>query len=194
MLRSAQHDMLPEAMCHLFWLHNNWSMLNSHKRKAKRTGRSNQKLQPGRNYMFVLRIGLGRSKRLILNHIFRAVTALILMSGAAHAGDGEDLLKAAFTGDLAQVRTLLEKGADIDHQNRDGVTALILSSQQGHGWIVQALLARGAEIDIQDWLGSTALMHASGEGYEGVVQALLARGAEIDIQNRVGWTALIQAS
>ena len=144
--------------------------------------------------MFVLRIGLGRSKRLILNHIFRAVTALILMSGAAHAGDGEDLLKAAFTGDLAQVRTLLEKGADIDHQNRDGVTALILSSQQGHGWIVQALLARGAEIDIQDWLGSTALMHASGEGYEGVVQALLARGAEIDIQNRVGWTALIQAS
>ena len=140
--------------------------------------------------MFVLRIGLGRSKRLILNHIFRAVTALILMSGAAHAGDGEDLLKAAFTGDLAQVRTLLEKGADIDHQNRDGVTALILSSQQGHGWIVQALLAKGAEIDIQNKYGATAVTIASLFGNDRIVKTLLAKGANVELRARDGATAL----
>ena len=151
------------------------SMLNSHKRKAKWTGRSNQKLQPGRNHIFLLRIGLGRSKGLILNHIFGGITALILTSAVAHAGDGEDLLKAAFAGDLVQVRTLLEKGADIDHQNRAGATALYGASQNGHERIVQALLAEGAEIDHQTKNGATALLIASQNGHEEIVQALLAR-------------------
>ena len=99
--------------------------------------------------MFLLGMGLGRSKGLILNHIFLGITALLLMSGVAHASDGEDLLKAAYAGDLAQVRALLEKGADIDHQAQTGATALIIASQEGHEGIVQALLARGAEIDHQ---------------------------------------------
>ena len=86
--------------------------------------------------MFLLGIGLSRSKGLILNHIFRGITALILTSAVAHASDGEDLLKAAFDGDLAQVRTLLEKGTDIDHRSSDGVTALIQASYQGHEGIV----------------------------------------------------------
>ena len=106
--------------------------------------------------MFLLEIGLGRSKGLILNHIFRGITALLLTSAVAHASDGQDLLKAAFTGDLAQVRTLLEKGTDINHQDKDGWTALMLSSANGHEGIVQALLARGVEIDHQDEDGVTA--------------------------------------
>ena len=97
--------------------------------------------------MFLLGIGLRRSRGLILNHIFLGITALILTSAVAHASDGEDLLKAASDGDLAQVRALLEKGTDIEHQNRAGTTALIAASLQGHERIVQALLAKGAEID-----------------------------------------------
>ena len=50
--------------------------------------------------MFLLRIGLGRSKGLILNHIFGGITALLLTSAVAHASDGQDLLNAASTGDL----------------------------------------------------------------------------------------------
>ena len=144
--------------------------------------------------MFLLGIGLGRSKRLILNHIFRGITALILTSAIAHADDGEDLLKAASAGDLAQVRALLEKGTDIDHQRRDGGTALIFSSQNGHEEIVQALLARGAEIDHQTKIGRTALIQASQQGHEGVVQALLARGANVELRENGGGTALLIAS
>ena len=107
--------------------------------------------------MFLLGIGLGRSKGLILNHIFLGITALILMSTVACAGDGEDLLKAAFVGDLAQVRTLLEKGAEIDHQTKDGATAWYMASYNGHEGGVQALLAKGAEINHQNKNGSTAL-------------------------------------
>ena len=86
--------------------------------------------------MFLLRIGLGRSKGWILNHIFRGITALILTSAVAHASDGEDLLKAAYDGDLAQVRTLLDKGTDIDHQDKNGWTALTIASEQGREGIV----------------------------------------------------------
>ena len=134
--------------------------------------------------MFLLGIGLGRSKGLILNHIFLGITALILTSAVAHAGDGEDLLKAAAAGDLAQVRALLEKGTDIDHQAQTGATTLIVASQEGHEEIVQALLAKGAEIDHQAKNGFTALTIASQNGHEGVVQALLARGAEINQPNQ----------
>ena len=42
--------------------------------------------------MFLLGPGLGRSKGLILNYIFLGITALILMSAVACAGDAEDLL------------------------------------------------------------------------------------------------------
>ena len=144
--------------------------------------------------MFLLGMGLGRSKGLILNHIFLGITALLLMSGVAHASDGEDLLKAAYAGDLAQVRALLEKGADIDHQAQTGATALIIASQEGHEEIVQVLLARGAEIDLQAEFFGTALITASQNGHEGIVQALLAKGAEINHQNKKGSTALIIAS
>ena len=95
--------------------------------------------------MFLLGIGLGRSTGLILNHIFRGITALILMSAVAHASDGQDLLQAAYAGDLSQVRTLLEKGTDIDHQAQNGATALYLASQNGHEGVVHALLAKGAD-------------------------------------------------
>ena len=144
--------------------------------------------------MFLLRIGLGRSKGLILNHIFLGITALILMSAVAHAGDGQDLLKAAFAGDLPQVRTLLEKGTDIDHRSIDGITALIQASLNGHGGVVQVLLAKGAEIDHQANNGWTALFMASQNGHEGIVQALLAKGAEINHQTKDGATALYLAS
>ncbi len=152
--------------------------------------------------MFLLGIGLGRSKGSILNHIFLGITALILTSAVAHASDGEDLLNAAYDGDLAQVRTLLEKGTDIDHRSSAGVTALIQASQKGHEGIVQALLARplwgfGAlrvEIDHQAENGMTALYIASQNGHEGIVQALLAKGAEINHQAKSGSTALFMAS
>ena len=105
--------------------------------------------------MFLLGIGLRRSRGLILNHIFLGITALILTSAVAHASDGEDLLKAASDGDLAQVRALLEKGTDIEHQNRAG------HLRTGTRGVVQALLAKGAEIDHQAKTGVTALYIAS---------------------------------
>ena len=140
--------------------------------------------------MFLMGIGLGRSKGMILNHMFLGITALILTSAVAHAGDRKDLLKAAAAGDLAQVRALLEKGTNINHRQNDGATALFMASQDGHEETVQALLARGAEIDHQNKKGVTALIIAAYQGHEGIVKALLAEGASVELRENGGGTAL----
>lgn len=38
----------------------------------------------------------------------------------------------AYKGDIAQVRELIEKGADVNAANNDGATALMWASQEGH--------------------------------------------------------------
>ena len=139
--------------------------------------------------MFLLRIGLGRSKGLILNHIFRGITALILMSVVVHAGDRQDLQKAAFAGDLPQVLSLLEN-ADIDFQSKTLPTALIIASAQGHEGVVQVLLDKGANVELRANDGSTALIIASQEGHEEIVQALLDKGANVELRANDGSTAL----
>ena len=115
------------------------------------------------------------------------------MSAVAHAGDDEDLLKAAFAGDLPQVRTLVEKGANIDFQSKTLPTALIIASAQGHEGVVEALLTKGAKINLQSQHGVTALIIASQEGNEEVVKALLPNGAVIDMQDEYGGRDSLEA-
>ena len=70
------------------------------------------------------------------------------------------------------MQLLLDNGAEVDHQDRDGWTALMGASRRGHVGIVQTLLAEGAEINHQDNEGWTALYLASQAGREGVVRAV----------------------
>ena len=52
---------------------------------------------------------------------------------------------ASQNGHAGIVQALLAKGAEIDLQSKNGVTALYMASQNGHAGIVQALLAKGAD-------------------------------------------------
>jgi ankyrin repeat protein len=60
--------------------------------------------------------------------------------------DDMELHKAAFEGDLAQVRTILDGGkCDINGYDKHGNTPLILALHFKREEIVQELLARGAD-------------------------------------------------
>ena len=91
-----------------------------------------------------------------------AVVVLILTPAisaqAAPASDGEALIDAAKKGDVAKVKTLLAEGANIDHQDRRGLTALMWASMRGHVPVVEVLLAQGAKVNHQDYHGGTALL------------------------------------
>jgi ankyrin repeat protein len=92
------------------------------------------------------------------------------LNEAAESGDAVN--EAAESGDAAAVERLLAAGADIEHRNADGSTALMVASQNGHGEIVEALLAKGAAVDVQSKDGATALIQASDYGYGEIVEAL----------------------
>jgi len=136
---------------------------------------------------------LARSKKNRLPSLFWAITVIGLAAvSASHASDGEDLQKAATTGDLQQVLTLLEDGTDVNFRSAagaEGFTALIGASQNGHEEIVQTLLGAGAETN-HEFNGYTALWLASANGHAGIVEALFAEGAKIDHKAGNGMTAL----
>ena len=115
-------------------------------------------------------------------------------SGSANHSLDDQLLEAASNGDLASIRDLLARGADIDARDDYGWTALMVASESGEVAAVELLLDRGADIDARDDYGGTALMEASAYGGVAAVELLLDRGADIEAREDGGWTALMMAS
>ena len=100
---------------------------------------------------------------------------------------------AAWNGDVAIVRLLLEAGADKDAawQNE---TALHLASRKGHLDIARVLLEAGADQDAAMQDGHTALHSASRKGHLDIVRLLLDPGVDKDAARQNGETALHLAS
>lgn len=64
------------------------------------------------------------------------------------------------------VEKLLVAGANVDVQDNDGDTALILAAYVGREKIVEKLLAAGANVDVQNRNGETALSHAADRSHK----------------------------
>lgn len=137
--------------------------------------------------------------RLTVWHVWHCICccvfALLLVSCASMLQRGEaPLLKAADKGDVAAVRSLLAKGADVQVRDERGRTALMYAARNGDAASVQALLANGAEPNARDWLGWTALMYAADHGDETTVRSLLSGGVHVNAKSTTGWTALMSAA
>jgi hypothetical protein len=117
------------------------------------------------------------------------------MNTRAEAAAGEQpkemwLSVAANKGLGETVRALVEAGAEVDHVNNLGETALGGAAWNGHVEATRALLAAGAEVDHASNNGFTALWGAARNGKVEAMRALLAAGAEVDHVDNMGWTAL----
>lgn len=103
------------------------------------------------------------------------------------------LFVAAYKGDLAEVKTLLANGADVDARNPlTGATPLIASAWGGNVDVTKALLAAGANVNAVDNNGGTALLQAAGTPYTDIVRVLIEAGADVN-SSKVS-TPLIQAA
>ena len=108
------------------------------------------------------------------------------------SNDESFLMTGVFTENSDVVQMLLEENVDINHQNRDGTTALTMASAKGYHQIVELLLL-SSNIDIRNNNGLTALMAACGLGHLRVVKLLLQKDLDINIQDNSGTTALMFA-
>jgi uncharacterized protein len=73
----------------------------------------------------------------------------------------------------------------------DGMTALMLASENGHINAMKLLIAKGSDVNIKNNYGSTALMFASQNGHFDAMELLISAGSDVNIMNNYGWTALI---
>ena len=105
--------------------------------------------------------------------------ALLLLPSAALAQDpkqalNEQLYEAVRKGDLAAVKSLLDKGADANAKFRYGATVLFKAAERGHAEIAKLLIERGVDVNVRDtFYQATAMYWALDKGHVGVVRAIL---------------------
>ena len=63
--------------------------------------------------------------------------------------------------DLASILNFIQSGINVNVQDENGMTALMLASQAGHVELIQEFLKAGSSVNIQNLLGNTALILAT---------------------------------
>lgn len=107
----------------------------------------------------------------------------------------DPLIASALRGDTDSVRSLLDKGANVNIKDVHGNTALNWASAKGHIDIVKVLLAKGAEIDAKDAvIGFTPLISATKYGHTEIVKVLLDKEADVNAKDKNGDTTLMYAA
>jgi outer membrane protein assembly factor BamB len=109
------------------------------------------------------------------------VGVLTIMLPLSALGDDRDkeLINAARRGNVEQVKTLLEQGADANATTEYGATALFFAADRGNMEIIQLLLDHGADVNAKDtFYEATALTWAAMSDHADAVKLLLEKGAE----------------
>ncbi|MBV2146268.1 MAG: ankyrin repeat domain-containing protein, partial [Wolbachia endosymbiont of Pissodes strobi] len=101
---------------------------------------------------------------------------------------------ASEAGEFDKVKLLLDRGANIEVQDKFRYTPIFLATQSGKWSVVELLLDRGANIDAQDEKGQTLLHFAASGNNLDMVQFLLNRGANIEVQDKFAWTPILSAA
>jgi hypothetical protein len=101
------------------------------------------------------------------------------------------LVDAAFRGNLAVMRHLLQQGADIEARDAAGDSPLVGAAWGGRDDVLHELLERGASLAKS---GGEALSRAANSGNASIVQLLAGRGVPIDVRDGNGWTPLMSAA
>jgi len=104
--------------------------------------------------------------------------------------DGKNLLHlvAYRNNDLEVFHYLMDKGLDVNLQDKEGSTPLINAARANRLDVVQVLAKNSENIDTQDAKGRTALAMAVSSNQPEVVQLLLDNGAAVSVSDKKGNT------
>lgn len=115
-------------------------------------------------------------------------------------------LRAAFSGDVAVMKLLLENGADPKIETEEGTTPLMAAA--GINWVVaqsyteseeasleavKLCLDLGADVNHVNSMGLAAVHGAANRGSDAIIQFLADHGAKMDLKDKEGRTPYVWA-
>jgi len=95
--------------------------------------------------------------------------------------------------DLKAVKSALDQGADINSQDKDGRSLLLIATVKKYIEMANLLVSYKADVNLQDHQSDSAFLYAGDSGQTELVKLFLKNGARFDIFNRYNGTALIPA-
>ncbi|MBM3808432.1 MAG: hypothetical protein FJW22_09590 [Acidimicrobiia bacterium] len=131
-----------------------------------------------------------------MHRVVSTIGLVVALSIGAHASiAASPIADAASRGDREAVKSLLQKAADVNAAQGDGMTALHWAAMNGDAELAQMLIVAGANIKATTRLGAyTPLYLASQHGQAQVLQALIKAGADIKTGTNNGTTPLMAAA
>ena len=116
--------------------------------------------------------------------------AAIIGSNAFANNHYPPLHLAAMNGNIAEIKRLIDDGADVNAKTEYGQTPLHFAAVNGHTETALALIKAGADINAKQKDGWTPLHFAARQGHTETALALIKAGADINAKQKDGWTPL----
>ncbi len=104
---------------------------------------------------------------------------------------GTALSAAAYVGSTDIAKYLIDNGADVNIASSDGVTALIIASQNGKAEMVEFFIKAGSKVNYQvPVTGLTPLILSASKGHLATSEQLVKGGADVNYKDYSGMSVL----
>ncbi|MDD5007115.1 MAG: ankyrin repeat domain-containing protein [Syntrophorhabdaceae bacterium] len=130
----------------------------------------------------------------IIRCLVLALELCLITVFVVSAGELENkLMDEAINNQANAVRTLIEKGANVNAKDSDGYTALLWAAYYGNTDVVRALIEKGADVNAQNKRKQTPLHLAADKGHTNTARLLVEKGADVNAKDTFGDTPAITA-
>lgn len=124
----------------------------------------------------------------------RGIRDLMAQPLVLQRGTSGLFLDACRKGDLPQVTSLLEGGADLEGPDDGGYTPLMVAARAGKNDVVKYLIGKGCKVNARNPGDQAALFLACNNGKADVALTLIAAGADCSTPTKKGYTPLMAAA
>lgn len=87
------------------------------------------------------------------------------------------LIFSCRSGNLDLIYERINQGANVNYQNKDGLTPILVAIKSGHFSVIKVLIEKGANFSCKDHYGNNALDYASEFRNKEIATALYDHGA-----------------
>lgn len=127
---------------------------------------------------------------MIAKRLFNLLLILLFTNSLIAQNDSELFLKAAKSNDVETLKSLLEKGIDVNTTTEYGATALTFASDKGFIEATVFLLENGANPNMKDlFYQSTPFIWSLYKGNIEITKSMIEHGADVNSPDAIRWAA-----